>query len=614
MYKLDREKSKRILEDLKLREIHLGLREGKLTGDPFIDKNWVVNFVIRDSANFNSMETLYNVFKNIALTRLNDPSVYIYSEDKVYTYGEILDLVDKTSESLWEMGYDENSKFGIFINNTIEEVITLLALSKIGALQKYVDFMKSVPAMKHSVDEVPLDALIMDECFLPLDAIVNDKKLPVIVANTKTKEFEDTRFMPFNKLYEKEFEKYSDPVPYIDGKNTITINSTGTTGDPKPIMHSDFTINSAAKKVLYMDYPVTEDNVMVKMIPAQIGLGLITSLYTGLISGALTAVVRGEGTEDYSVKLNSFVRDYKDIAKRHNLNEDALLNIFTAPIFVRALVNDPEIKDLSHVGSILAAGSKMQKKDLEKLHGTMQEKNCFIPICNGYGQNEVAGAATLNGIHNNLNGSGGYPTIGTNMRVLNQETFEVLGINEEGIIVEDTDTLYLGYDGMPEKTEESKITLPDGTVMFNTYDLGYMNEQGFFLITGRLGRAVTREDFKVSMDVIEGKLKTVSSFSDCGIITHQDDDMIAFISGEDLVKDENLKVQLLGDEPVLLSLEDLNDNIVSDVHNLCARFEIPDCFIVLKQIPYKNGKVDYTYLKKLFKQNFVGQVRKRTID
>ena len=46
--------------------------------------------------------------------------------------------------------------------------------------------------------------------------------------------------------------------------------------------------------------------------------------------------------------------------------------------------------------------------------------------------------------------------------------------------------------------------------------------------------------------------------------------MIAFISGEDLVKDENLKVQLLGDEPVLLSLEDLNDNIVSDVHNFIA--------------------------------------------
>ena len=65
-----------------------------------------------------------------------------------------------------------------------------------------------------------------------------------------------------------------------------------------------------------------------------------------------------------------------------------------------------------------------------------KEKKCNVPICNGYGQNEMAGAISLNTIKANLNGSAGFPTYGTEVLIVDPETYETLDVNEIGLIME----------------------------------------------------------------------------------------------------------------------------------------------------------------------------------
>lgn len=51
-------------------------------------------------------------------------------------------------------------------------------------------------------------------------------------------------------------------------------------------------------------------------------------------------------------------------------------------------------------------------------------------------QNEMAGEVALNYIHNNVNGSAGFPTIGTDIVMVSQEIFAILSPYEIGLILE----------------------------------------------------------------------------------------------------------------------------------------------------------------------------------
>ena len=137
---------------------------------------------------------------------------------------------------------------------------------------------------------------------------------------------------------------------------------------------------------------------------------------------------------------------------------------------------------------------------------------------------------------------------------------------------------------MEEKTDASKIILPDGTEWYDSTDLGYMDEDGFLYITGRTTRVIIKTDHKVSLDVVESKLKGIVEVSDAAVVPfrneNDDEEMIAFV--------------VLKNKQITLSLDDLKDG----KYNLTV-FEVPDRLIIKNKLPHmNNGKVDYQTLEK----------------
>lgn len=553
------------------------------------DRPWITRYYNNPNANFNLQETLYTTYLNASRNRLDDIAVYVDDTKKQYTNRELINLIDKASVGFRSLGINEKSKVGIFLNGSVEEVVTLFALSKLGALCKYIDFMKSIPAMKHSLQETDLNLLVMDECFLPLDQLINEKKLPIIVANS-TNCYDNGHHISYENLYQKKCNDGVAAATYIDGKPTIMINSSGTTGEPKPIVHTDYSINAAAQKMLYTDYPVRSGHVLIKMIPSQIGLGLVTSLYTGLIGGTEVVLISGKSTPEFTIKLVSFVKNFQQFKKDFQLSALAELNIFTAPVFIRALVKSPEIKDLSFIGALLGAGSKMTKEELDDLEEIAGRKGCRVPICNGYGQNEMAGAVTLNLNHYNVNGSAGFPTYGTEVIIVDTETKERLAPNQIGLVLENSNSEFQEYEKLKEKTEQAYITLPDGSRWFNSYDLGYMDEDGFLYITGRTTRVVIREDFKISLDEIERKIRALPFIADCATIISEYGGSIEQIAAF-LIAENN-------------AIKDIRGMI--EAVNALSEFEMPSEFFVVESLPYKtNGKIDYEKVKEIYKQHML---------
>lgn len=551
-----------------------------------MDKPWLGRYSNRPDADFELHATLYNTYANVARHYPDDIAVVIEDTREKYTHREFLELVDTVSDGFRDLGIRDGSKVGIILNGFVEDAATLFALNKIGAVGKYIDFMKSLPSIKHSVEETPLDALIIDECFLPLEQAVNERHILTVVGNT-VREYSEGHYKSYPKKNAKASKGHGYPVPYVKDKPCVIISSSGTTGEPKPIMHSDYGVNAAAQKMMYTDYPITRGNVITKMIPSQVGLGLILSLYAGLIGGATVVMFSACSTDNLVGKLVSFTKGFRVFLKDHNLNPDAKLNIITAPIFVRALVRYPEKIDLSIVGSLMGDGSKMSAKELDEMLEIARSNGLKCPICNGYGQNELAaGPVTINCNQYNINGSAGFPTYKTDIIIVNPDTLERLDVNEIGWVLESSNSEFLCYDGLPQQTENARVTLADGTRWFNSYDLGYMDEEGFLFIVGRTSRVVIREDHKISLDEVEQKIRGFSFIEDCATIVSKQggsvEEFVAFIVSNS--KDAVRKIK---------------------ESNSLHEYETPSEFIVVDSLPYKTqGKIDYQLLQKNYQQQF----------
>ncbi len=571
------------LHDLYLRDVNLGRVNRTKVGDLYLDKPWTSKFVERKEANFDNAETLYNNFKKIALKAAKSIAVYLPEKELKYTNEELLKLIDQTSSALNEKyNINMDSVIGLCLNSSIEDPIFFLAISKLGARSKWIDYFKSPKEVEYSINNSHVSLLVMDEKLLDLEKKVNRSDIPVIVANTD-KEYMDSKYLSFKQLLKIKTKSDVAAVNYVEGKKTVTINSSGTTGTSKPINHTDYSINAAAKKVICTDYPIGKDNLILKMVPSQIGLGLITSMYVGLVSGTPIILISGKSIDEMRSSMITFIKDFSKFKEKNSIKQDGRLLILTAPIHVRFLMDCEEIADLSFA-NIMAGGSKISKEELKDLYEKGRKKGYKLPICNAYGQNEFAGGVAYNFFSYNRDGSAGFPAIGTDIKIVDQISLESLKPNQEGLILVRSDSEFIDYDEMPDITKAAKLRLPDGSLWFNSNDLGYMDKDGFIFITGRISRFVIRSDSKISLDEVERKIRNISQVKDCGVVlTRTGGSMEEFVA--------------------FVEMQDIDSNLLSIINNTGTlnQFEIPTKFIYVENIPYLNsGKIDYEKLKTLY--------------
>ena len=588
-------------------------------------------------------KSLYDTFRMSAERNREKTALIVDDLRRAYSYGELDDLIVRTERALSLCGIRPGMRIGMMINGTVEEVSVWLALNKIGVTSRFIDFLKDMGYLKHCIDSSRLDILVMDEILLPNEPVFNPNDLPVIVI-TSSRFIRREKCISLNALLEaaEKGEKLSlcerslrgpedsedrpqashtesdqtacrgsrpqashtesgqaasrgsrpQMSPGAESPAMTIINSSGTTGTPKPIALTNAAIEAAAAKVLRTDL-LSKDSVVLKVIPVQVGLGLITTLYTSLINGNTVILDRGESGKALPANTIRLVREFPLIRSRYGLGEGARLAVFASPLFIRSIFLSEEVQDLSFLESILAAGSKMSEKELVELTEIGRQKGCSVRICNGYGQNELAGAAALNENCANEFGSAGRPAYNTIIRVVDSDTLECKAPGEKGLIIEQSDSMFTEYDGMPEETREAFITLPDGSVWFNTHDIGYISESGFVYITGRTTRVAVRFDFKLPVDDIEAKVRENPVVRNAALIvtdfSGSFEKIAAFVTLEDLHGESESEEQVL---------ETVNAG------NLLNWNEKIDEVVIVDTIPMMaSGKPDYAFLKEYYEHN-----------
>lgn len=553
-----------------------------LTGYPSIDKPWLKYYTEEKNIDFDINQTIYNNFKKVACKKPDDLAFIDFITGIKVTYSELLNQSDKFANSLNAIGITNESKVGVLGFNSVIDPVVLLGANKIGATTVFVNPDGGPKEIAESV--INLDILILQNIFVELEPIINVNHIPVIVCG-------DCPQLPSPRCkYYKDFigngKEVEEFIPKAD-LSALVIFSSGSTGIPKPIVHSNHTVNAAILKMLYSDFSINNDNFLIKAIPSHIGLGVITTMLVGLLSGTPYIQLNGLPNPATGLTEETFdlIANYDTWLQKNGFNKNMGLILFAAPYFAKFLLSHiDELTDLSMIKGILLGGAKMLKEELDVMDLAFAEKGLQVPICNGYGQNEMGGAVALNTVHHNKNGSAGYPVYGTTVRIVDRYTKEDLPYNTVGQILEKSESKFICYMGMPEKTDAATIILSDGTEWYDSTDLGYMDEDGFVYISGRTNRVVIKTDHKVSLDVVEAKIKSIPAVNDVAVVPYpngkEEGDTMAFV--------------VLADEYTELSLADINDT----KYDLTI-FESPVKLVIIKELPrMNNGKVDYRALEK----------------
>ena len=195
--------------------------------------------------------TLYETFRKSAEKEQEKTAIIVDDLKWSYSFRELLELVDKTAGCLYQYGVRPGMRVGILTTGTVEEASVFFSLNKIGAVARYLDFLKDTDYLVHSIEVSKLEILIIDEIFLPMEPAINPEEKPVIVITSK-RFIRNGNCISLNCLFENGYTDVN-PYPYDAQRVTTIINSSGSTGTPKPISLTDSAINAAAVKMLKAD-------------------------------------------------------------------------------------------------------------------------------------------------------------------------------------------------------------------------------------------------------------------------------------------------------------------------------------------------------------------------
>lgn len=564
-------------------------------------------------------QTMYHNVFELNKNNLNAHSIGFLGKN--ITFKELKNNVDRLASVYSNFGIKEGDTVAIatICMPIVQE--NLLALSKLGATSKWIDLRNKKKDLIKKINESNCEIIVIFEGILPLiQEIIGETNLKkVVVASPKSylnpviHLLADLKDQKENKLIripdDKRFISYNEFVK-INGNNvkevsfnkdrpSIILQSSGSTGEPKTIIHTEYNFNSAMRKESYSDLPFAKGRAMHVSVPPFIIYGLNNSIYAALVFGMKaemspyvneSTVFDDLGKFDFACATPLHYRYiYDRITKLQNdINYlEKQSDNYSKKELIKCLKElNLIMKKLSRVQIFVSGGDTIAAQEQLNMEHTFGKT-----IINGYGNNELTGAAIISPVYASKLNSVGIPMKDITVRSFDPDTMQELKIKEEGELCVLTDNAFVAYLGNEKETKRIKRLHNDGKEWIHTGDLGYVDEDGYVFITGRIERLIKRTAFKIAPEVIEKVILSLKEVSDCVVVgvpdTEEKQVPMAFIK---LTSEYSDKENVLLDSIKKICGDELPD------------YEIPKYFIIVKDIPYKNGKHAFLELEEKGKE------------
>lgn len=541
---------------------------------------------------FDVNQSFYDAVMNANANNMN----YFYSKYQNYnkTFYDLKNETDRLITALHRDGVKEEDKIGVCLLTVPEVDTSLLAINSLGAESCWMDASAKPESFLKTINECNMKELILMEPLKPiLDAIINYTNLqrvilvsPMEFANPPREKYEDERFISYSDFINVEADMNIEHTKYDKERPSIIVQSSGSTGASKLIVHTTYNFNSQIEKMSYADIPFYKGKRSFVCAPPWVIYGLATSIYSGLIFGSETVfslkpdepmIYNYLGQFDYSFGVPVYYRYlYEKMMELKKSSKEKDIIEYNR-IF----------KLLSNINVFISGGDKLREEEL------IEWEHLFnVPIVNGYGNNEIVGAGIVSPLFANRPGSIGVPMHGITVKTYDEENDKILDNGREGEIIISSDSLFVGYFGKPEETNKIK-KYHDGDYWVHTGDSGFVDENDYVYITGRKKRLIIDKlGYKISPDDIEDVINQNEYVKECVVVGVEvgpnDTVPMAFIEFKDEYKNNNL------------ILEDIKEECISKLREK----EIPKFFEEIDKIPHKDngGKRDFIALNNLAKE------------
>lgn len=423
------------------------------------------------------------------------------ASNKSYTYSELGTSVKNFASALAKRGFKKGDVLALYLPNVPEYPILFFGIIALGGVATTLNptfteteiayqlkdsgakYIVTVPAIavkaKQAAAEVGINCVIVigeAEGCEPLTSLLDD----------------DGTAFPEDVLVNPKVDLCA--MPY----------SSGTTGFPKGVMLTHHNLVSQLCMIMHESFRSHPfQGTVLGLLPFFHIFGMVVVMAQFLRRGGkIVCMQQFDG--ELMLKL---IQDFK------------IHCLYLVPPIITFLAKHPSVKnyDLTSIDTIISGAAPLGK---ELTNAVRKSLPTVVAIGQGYGLTETSPGIMICPRNNCKPGAVGVLLPNLEGKVVDVQTGEALGPNQDGEVCVRGPTVMKGYLNNPEATAAS-IT-PDG--WFHSGDTGYYDEEGHFYIVDRLKELIKYKGFQVPPAELEALLHTHPNILDVAVVGIPDDE------------------------------------------------------------------------------------------
>ncbi len=513
-------------------------------------------------------QNFYEIIQNNAK---NYPKkIAIFMDNRKISNLKLKQDVDTFARFLEFSGIKRGDRVAMIIGNSIEFVVSLFAITKIGAIAVPINTFLKKGEFEYILNDCEAKLLICAPSLAKeTKNLIETTNVQKIVWTDKYDDLDENNYsfaeMDATALGDGEPES----LPTLD-ELACVIYTSGTTGHPKGAMLSYRNILSNSIGAVDV-FGVKNSDRFVVFLPMFHSFTLSTSVMLPLFSGASMVVV-------------------KSVFPFANVLKQVLLKRVTVFLGVPTLYNAllkakiPWYFMLFHkIRLFISGGAALSEASLNEFNKRFKRSS----LIEGYGLSECSPVVAANTLYKQKPLSVGPAFPGCEVKIVNEEMIE-LPVGDIGEIIVKGDNVMQGYLNRPDATDEAIIN-----GWLRTGDLGKVDDEGFIYIVDRKKDLIISKGINIYPREIEEWLANFAGVDSAAVVgiknDANDEDVVAFIQPK---------------EDVQLDIVEIKKYLKSHL----ANFKLPKTIYIVEELP-KNatGKV----LKRVLKEQIAkGDFRK----
>mgnify|MGYP004460494199 FL=1 len=515
-------------------------------------------------------------------------------------YDEMINDTVLLSKAFKELGIKKGDIISVSMPNFYQGVIVYLAANRIGAVTTFINSMSSIEEVLGYLNEFESSLFInFDKDSEYNKKIKDNSKVKNIITLNKdeinTKNYgnitssangyrDDLFFSDIGSIAKY----YKKPIYTLYGgkEDSLILFTSGSTGNPKSVVLTNQNILASG---IYMK---NTGRIKAKVgerclvcVPFSYPYGFATSTIMSLICGRI-AVLAPTLSKDN-------IRYYLSKNPNYVFGSPALLEL------IKRNVKDSD--DLSSIHTFVSGGDFLTVSQNKAGVEFFRKHGAETIICNGSGNAETVGTNTMAVGSINKPETVGRVLVGTKAIVVNPDTLEEVKYGEEGMLCISGKHVFKGYYKNEDMSRETKFVYK-GIEYYKTGNMGILDTDGYFTLTGRSSRYYIRSDLnKVYLEHIQNVISLIDVVDSCCVVPKEDKDLLFTNKAYVVLKDGVLPSLEVSDYIMNMCYKPLYNSVTGEMVQL-KPFEVPESITFLDVLPRtKADKVDYTFLENMAK-------------